>query len=408
VLLVACLLAALVLARWWASRSEAVFQARLQEAPLAELQKIARERDWDPQVFYWLGARLTTEGRHKEATEALTRSVKLNPGSAAARAALGLALARTERPGEAEEQLREALTIDPKLQFAHFALGNLYGKYGRWGTAAEALKVASRLNPDDLEAQYLLALCYGELFQEDKKLEILERLVRRAPDEVRFLRSLGIVYLFFGKFAQAEAMYRRILAQTPDDLETRYLLGRALAEQASTPEAFASAEQVLKGVAAEAPENPQVHLALGILHFRRNEPAAAVSALEKAVRLGITETKTYNYLGQAYMRAGRTEDAKRTLEKFQKLASTNRTISHLENRILNLPEETAAQKQEKVALRLRLAQVYLDSGNLPHVQDQLRLIAEKDPSNPEARKLEREYDRRVQAAPPAKTPPPTL
>src|SRR5262249_47963327 len=158
----------------------------------------------------------------------------------------------------------------------YFTLGNLYGRYKRWSQAAEQLRKAVDLNPNDLEAQYLLAYCYGEMFQEDKKLDILEKLVKRTPDNIRVLKSLGYVYLFFGKFTEAEELYRRVLKLAPNDLETHYLLGRALAEQANSPEAFAAAERELMGVVAKKPDNPGVHLALGILHIRRNEPAQAI------------------------------------------------------------------------------------------------------------------------------------
>src|SRR5262249_33436837 len=143
---------------------------------------------------------------------------------------------------------------------------------------------------------YLLALCYGEMYQEDRKMEILERLVQRAPQDIRFLKSLGYVYLFYGKFAQAEATYRRVLALAPDDQEAHYLLGRALAEQARSPEAYAVAERELQGVAARVKDEPGVHLALGILYFRRNEPAKAVPELQRAIKLDVREHKTWLYL----------------------------------------------------------------------------------------------------------------
>ena len=268
-------------------------QARLRQASLPELMQVAAKKPDDPIVWYWLGAKLTEKGRHEKAVQALSRAVALNPKSASARAALGLVLARLNRAAEAEAQLKEALRLNDKLQFAHFALGNLYGKYNRWEQAAGELKTACDLAPDDHEANYLLAVCYGNLFQEDRKMDILERLTQRYPDNLRDLKSLGYVYVFYGKFAQAEALYRHILTLEPGDQETRYLLGRSLAEQAVTPQAFAAAEKELKDVAARVPDNPGVHLALGILHFRRNEPAQAVQELERAIALHIPEHKTW-------------------------------------------------------------------------------------------------------------------
>src|SRR5438067_2229823 len=105
VLLILCVGIAVLAARWWAGRSEAAVQARMHTASLVELERLAPKREWDPQVLYWLGVRLTEQGRHKEAASALARSCAMNPRSAAARAAFGLALARVDRPGDAESQL---------------------------------------------------------------------------------------------------------------------------------------------------------------------------------------------------------------------------------------------------------------------------------------------------------------
>lgn len=60
----------------------------------------------------------------------------------------------------------------------------------------------------------------------------------------------------------------------------RAICAGALAEQANTPEAFATAEKELQSVRAKAPKNPGVHLALGILYFRRKEPEKAMQVFE--------------------------------------------------------------------------------------------------------------------------------
>jgi tetratricopeptide (TPR) repeat protein len=399
VILIVCAGVAVPLARWWAERSEERFQARVREMPVAELQELAARREWDPMVFYWLGVRLTSEGRHPEALAALARSVALNPGSASSRASLGVALGRADRFSDAERHLKEALALDPRFAFAHFALGSLYVKQKVWEPAASHLKIATELIPGDPEAQYLLARCYGELYQEDRKREILERLVRQTPNDVRVLKELGYVYLFYGKFAQAEANYRRLLALAPDDQEAHYLLGRALAEQANTPEAFATAERELRGVVARVPDEPSVHLALGILHFRRNEPAKAVDALERAIQLGVREQKAWLYLGQAYMRVGRSKEATRTLAQFERRARFKRTVTHLENRLLNMPEATPEQQREKIAIRLRLARAFAEHGNYPRALNNLRIIQEQTPDNPEVLRLAAECRRRMASRP---------
>src|SRR5207249_2319523 len=145
------------MATWWARASERRLEDHLQQlgrapAPsgsadssLIALQRYSRDRYWDPRVWYWLGARLTSLGRHREAVDALVRAAALNPGSASTRAALGLAMSRADQPENAEAQLKQAIALNPKLEFAHFALGSLYGQFKQWETAADQLKQAVAL-----------------------------------------------------------------------------------------------------------------------------------------------------------------------------------------------------------------------------------------------------------------------
>jgi predicted Zn-dependent protease len=145
------------------------------------------------------------------------------------------------------------------------------------------------------------------------------------------------------------------------------------------------------------PDNPGVQLALGILYFRRNEPAQAIRHLERAVKLGTTENKTWLYLGQSYMRAGREAEGKRTLAQFQRGARMSRTVSQLENRLLNIPGDTPAQVREKNELRLRLVRVYMEDTNYPRAVGHLRILLESDPGNIEGQKLLRECQTRSEA-----------
>jgi tetratricopeptide (TPR) repeat protein len=371
---------------------------QLRQASVPQLMGIAAKNGNDPIVWYWLGVKLTQAGKNRQAAQALSRSLALNPNSAPARATLGLALARANYPRGAEAQLLEAARLDPKLEFTFFTLGNLYGKYRRWEQAVTALKTATALNPNDREAQYLLAQAYGEIFLEDRKMDVLEGLVKQEPDNIPYLKSLGYVYIFFGKFADAEQTYRRILTLQPDDQETHYLLGRALAEQANTPEAFAVAEKELKAVVTKVPAEPGIYLALGILYFRRNEPAKAVPELERAIKLGVREHKTWLYLGQSYMRVGRTEEGKKTLADFQRSTSISRAISQLENRLLNTPDDTPEHKQERTEVQMRLVKVYMEDQNYSRALSHLRGILERDPKNAAAQRLNRECEARLRAA----------
>jgi Flp pilus assembly protein TadD len=378
---------AVLLINWGIRRSDAQFERHLETASLPELEQIARTRDWDPKVYYWLGCRLTQNGQHKEAQAALARAAALDPKSALTLAMLGLTLARNDNPGAAEIQMRRAISLNPQLEFPHYALGNLYGRYNKWPQAADELKLAVKLAPTDAEAQYLLALTYGNLYQEDLKMDILERLVQQDPNNPRYLKSLGYVYLFFGRFEKAVDLYHRILSQNPDDAEGHYLLGRALGEMTNTPEQFAIAQQELTTALKTDPNNPNGLLAMGILYFRRNQPALAAKELEHAIKAGVTEQKAWMYLGQSYARMGREEDAKRTLAVFQRRASTSRMITQLENRLLNTEDDSPDRIKEKAEVRMRLVHVYMDDHQYQAALNHLNLLSQQNPNDTEVQKL---------------------
>lgn len=364
------------IAAFFTNISEKKFQEKLQAAPVNELVEMTKSHPYEPSVFYTLGLKLLEQDKNKEAALALERSATMNPKYAPAKAALGLALARIDRPLDAEAQLKKAIALDPKLQIAYFSLGSLYGKYSRFVQAKETLIKAVELNPKDIEAKYLLAIAYGNVYQDDRKLEMLEQVIKEEPNNVRYLKSLGYSYLFFGKFQQAEANYRHILTLEPDDNETHYLLGRSLAEEASTPQQFADSEKELTAVALKEPKNASVHLGLGILFARQNHNAKAIPELESAIKLGITEQKTWLYLGQSYAKAGKMEESKRTLSLFQAKAEYKRETTQMENRLMNIPDE--------VDTRLKLAKLYLSHKDYPHAKTHLSSLLEKDKSSSEA------------------------
>ncbi len=380
--------AAAVCIAWGSARwREGQLRARLATASLPELERAAEQRPWDPAVWRWMGARSMDRGDYQEAVRAYSRRVALEPRSGAAAAALGYAFAKAGRVELAKQQLERAIGLDPRLGMPHYVLGVMYVTQRQWEPAVVELQAASTLDPNNLDAQYQLAQAYGHVYLEDKKMEILERLVKRAPTDIRYLKSLGYVYLFFGRFADGEALYRRILSMAPDDQETHYLLGRALAEQANTPEGFAAAERELKPVEARAPGQPGVHVALGILYFRRDQPAKAITELERAIQAGTGEEKTLLYLGQAYMRVGRTAEGRSTLARFRNESAMRRQISQLQNRVATSAEDTPERKRDRNEARLRLARAFIQDHQFDNAESQLRVLLDQEPKNAEVRQL---------------------
>jgi Flp pilus assembly protein TadD len=87
------------------------------------------------------------KGRAAQATVALEKAKRREPGKASIREALGIAYFRIHRWAEAENEFRAMLEISPADDYAHYALGRCLEKQGRDTEANGHYKLASSLRP---------------------------------------------------------------------------------------------------------------------------------------------------------------------------------------------------------------------------------------------------------------------
>ena len=97
--------------------------------------------------LYQQGRRHLAGGRAAQATVALEKAKRREPGKASIHEALGIAYFRINRFAEAEEEFRAVLEISPVNDYAHFALGRCLEEQGRRGEAAGHYKLARSLRP---------------------------------------------------------------------------------------------------------------------------------------------------------------------------------------------------------------------------------------------------------------------
>jgi tetratricopeptide (TPR) repeat protein len=93
------------------------------------------------------GRRHLAAGDSAQATVALEKAKRREPGKASIREALGIAYFRIHRFAEAEAEFRAVLDIHPADDYAHFALGRCLEKQGRPGEAVGHYKLARSLRP---------------------------------------------------------------------------------------------------------------------------------------------------------------------------------------------------------------------------------------------------------------------
>jgi cytochrome c-type biogenesis protein CcmH len=128
----------------------------------AVLREVAKDHPNDPKLMALLGRVERAAGDPVAASQALTRSARLDPNDADVEAALGEALAAASgnKPTpEAEAALNRALQIDPKNQAALYYLGGAKAADGDTAEAARLWRqLASELPDSDVRKPQLMAL----------------------------------------------------------------------------------------------------------------------------------------------------------------------------------------------------------------------------------------------------------
>ena len=88
------------------------------------------------------------DGLAAQATVALEKAKRREPGKASIREALGIAYFRIGRFAEAEAEFRAIVEIAPTDDYAHYALGRCLERLGRGVEARRHYKLARSLRPE--------------------------------------------------------------------------------------------------------------------------------------------------------------------------------------------------------------------------------------------------------------------
>ena len=117
--------------------------------------------------------------------------------------------------------------------------------------------------------------------------------------------DLAVQHHQAGQLAEAEAIYRQILAVEPNESDTLHLLG-VIAHQVGRHEA--AVEMILKAIAL-APTTPAFHSNLGGAYEKLGRVDAAVAAYRRAIELRPDSPEVRCNLGGALRKQGRTKEA---------------------------------------------------------------------------------------------------
>lgn len=196
---------------------------------------------------------------HREQADAMSlEALKLDPDSAEAHAARGVACALKTEYACAEEEFETAIQIDPMLFEAYYFYARVCFAKGELAKTIQMYEKAIEVNPQDYQAPLLAAQIYEDLGQKEKAKES---------------RLLGI------RAAQSK------LKMNPDDTRALYMGANGLVGLGEYDRGLDWAEQAL----AIDPDEPMVLYNVACIQSMAKKYTDALDSLEKAVRSGLTQ-----------------------------------------------------------------------------------------------------------------------
>jgi adenylate cyclase len=160
----------------------------------------------------------------EHAVRASQQAVALDPDSAEAHAARGLALVISELYDEADQEFRSAIALNPQLFEAWFYYGLACTSQALYEKALELYTKAAEINPADYQAILFLAQSYASLGRKQDEMRTrlgmlgtLERHIRLNPHDTRAL-YIGAQNLWHvGEHKHATELTEQALGQGQDE-----------------------------------------------------------------------------------------------------------------------------------------------------------------------------------------------
>ncbi|MCS7091233.1 MAG: tetratricopeptide repeat protein [Verrucomicrobiota bacterium] len=224
--------------------------------------------------------------------------------------------------------------------------------------------------------------------------QVYETALKRRPDDPALHENYAEFLEAVGDLETALVHRRRVCELLPHHYFSYYCLGTLLKEMRRVEEA----RQALETAARLKPDLAEVQLELGAILAAQQQWEPARQALARARRLDPTHPRTALLLGAVLNQLGQTEQA---LAAFREAVQLDPASSQAQLRLgecllkLGRREEAIAALEEAVRLapdlhraRLQLARAWLQLGQRARAREQLAEILNREPTHPDARRLE--------------------
>lgn len=226
---------------------------------------------------------------------------------------------------KAQSLAQDALTAEPANAEAHLTLGRVLSELGQRPAAIEQFEAAVGIHPD-FEDTYALGNEYLRAKDLPNAEKVFAGILQASGDTPAVGISIGTAYAQRGYPDQAIGEFKKVIAKHPKYPGAHYSLGAAYLVGASDAMYPQAAEQFREELAL----NPNDYLSryqLGYIELSQHKLKEAEVDLGRAVALDASNPDAFLSLGQLYVETNRAADAETALRK-SILLTTDATRNH--------------------------------------------------------------------------------
>jgi len=228
-------------------------------------------------------------------------------------AAMGIALLEAGQLRDAVANLQAALAKrpnDPDLLYYYGRASGLLSK--------QSIDTLLASYPDSARAHQAMAENFYVLRQMPQAEKEFQQAIELRPDIPKLHLELGLVYAGASQWTKAEKAFRTETNLQPGNAEAAYRLGNALLQQGKIQEARAELVRADK----LQPDMPETLYSLGKAASLAGDNASAEKSWVKVITMekeGDLAAQAHFALAGLYRKQGKTADAEREMQEFQKL-----------------------------------------------------------------------------------------
>lgn len=347
--------------------------------PVERLRAESETHPADIPLQLQLGKRLLDVGEAAEAQTAAARVVRMAPENPEAWTLLGQTELDLHRDLEAEQALERALQLDSTTADAHLALGDYYTRQGSSHGAIDHLRQYTRLRPGDPRGWQSLTRSFLEIGEPGNALEAAQRVLKERPRDAEAFAAAGEACRRLARFDEAETFFQRALASDPHHPGAHTGLGRVCLARSREPAQLAAAVEHLREAVRTAPADVDARYELGQALAQQGHLEEAVREWRAVLAQTPGETRCRYALAQGLARLGRSSEAEAHQAALARERRYQEQVGELVRRIRNAPDPASVQFQ--------LARIHLREGHLDRAAEALRAGLAVEPQNGWARQM---------------------